>query len=505
MSPERFRELGHRMVDFVASYLERVGEQPVLSRAEPGAVFDALPDSPPEVGGQSGGDADEWDAIFRDLESIILPGLTHWQHPSFFAFFPANTSGPAILAELLSAGLGVQGMLWQTSPACTELETKMLDWMAHACGLPAKFLSTSDNGGGVIQGTASEATLVAMVAARERVRAAGGDPAKMTLYASDQAHSSIAKAAMIAGFAAGPEDFARMRLVESDATLAMDPAKLGEAIARDVAAGLEPGFVCATVGSTSTTAVDPLDKIAEVCAGKAGERTWLHADAAHSGAATVCEEHRWMLRGVEAFDSYCFNPHKWLLTNFDCDLFWTSDRQTLTKALSITPAYLRTAESEAGRVIDYRDWQVPLGRRFRALKLWFVVRHYGLEGLRAHIRHSVALAADFERWVGEHERFELAAERTVNLVCLRCAAEAGESRESADARTAALVERVNRSGEAYVTLTRVPDRAGDGGDGDGESRPVLRVSIGTTSTRAEHVRALERLLEEAEAAGQAAG
>lgn len=482
MTPEQFRAVGHQMVDFVAGYLERAREFPVLSQATPGEVFGALPDLPPE----RAGDAGEWDAIFRDLESIILPGLTHWQHPSFFAFFPANTSGPAILAELLSAGLGVQGMLWQTSPACTEVETKMLDWMADACGLPEKFLSTSATGGGVIQGTASEATLVALVAARERLRSRGKDPAAMTLYASSQAHSSIAKAAMIAGHARSPEDFSRMRLIVTDDALAIDCAQLREAIERDLAAGLEPGFVCATVGTTSTTAVDPLDGIANACR---GHDVWLHADAAHSGAATVCEEHRWMLRGIESFDSYCFNPHKWLLTNFDCDLFWTSDRQTLTRALSIMPAYLRTAEAESGRVIDYRDWQVPLGRRFRSLKLWFVLRHYGLDGLRAHIRHSVALAEMFEQKVRGSEAFEIAAPRTVNLVCLRSRMQAGETVDQADTRTRALAQAINRSGRAYVTLTTVPD-AGHGG----LERPVLRVAIGGTQTRAEHVEALWALV-----------
>jgi aromatic-L-amino-acid decarboxylase len=461
MSPDQFRELGRRMVDWIADYMERVESLLVLSRATPGEVGAALPAAAPERG-------EPWDAIFGDLERIIVPGLTHWQSPNFFAYFPCNASGPGILGELLSAGLNVNGMMWATSPAATELETRMLDWMARAMALPEKFVSTSANGGGCIQGTASESTLIAMIAARARA----GPGADLVAYASAHAHSSIVKAAMILGIARGPEDRERVRLIEVDGSYRTRPEALEGAIRADLEAGRTPFFVCATVGTTSTTSVDPLDEIGGVLAraGLAG-RTWLHVDAAHAGPAMLCEEFRWMFRGVEHADSVCMNPHKWMLTNFDCDLFWTSDREALVSALSITPEYLRNAASESGAVIDYRDWQIPLGRRFRALKLWFVLRHYGLEGLRAHLREHVRLAAMLERWVAADARFELAAPRTLNLVCFRLRGE-GAGAEDANRR---LMEALNASGRMYLTHTVL------------NGRTVLRVAIGASGTQERHV------------------
>jgi len=473
------------MVDLIADYLERVETRRVRASTEPGEIASMLPEAPPEHPGGS----EEWDRIHADIERIVLPGITHWQHPSFFAFFPANATGPAILGELLSAGLGVQGMLWQTSPACTEIETRMLDWMADAIGLHSSFTSRAETGGGVIQGTASESTLVAMVAARSRIRARRGHPEPqppLTLYASTQAHSSVVKAAMIAGLADGPDDRRHVRLIDVDAHHAMDPAALERAIRADREAGREPFFVCATVGTTGSTAVDPLDGIASACA-RAGFEGWIHADAAHAGAALVCPEHRWMIEGVERVDSFCFNPHKWLLVNFDCDLLWTRDAPSLVGALSITPEYLRTEEHETGAAIDYRDWQIPLGRRFRALKLWFVLRHYGLEGLRRHVRYGVRLAERFERRVAGEGRLELAAPRTCNLVCFRCARAEGESDDDAEARTRALLEGINATGNAFLTGAALPDRSG-------RSRLAIRVAIGGVLTRLEHVERLWSLV-----------
>lgn len=489
MSPDEFRRQGHRMVDWVADYMERVESLPVLAEVAPGDVLDQLPDSAPE---QAGG-ADEWDAIFDDLDRMIVPATTHWQSPSFFGYFPCNASGPAILGELASAGLGVQGMLWQTSPACTELEMRMLDWMAQAIGLPESFTFASELGGGSIQGTASEATLVAMVAGRKRVQ----DPSPASLedsfgtisprgrgrvgvYASEQAHSSVIKSAMIAGLARDPDDRSSVRLIKTDADLRMDCAALGRAIRDDVAGGISPAFVCATVGTTGTTAVDPIADIVRVVRETGGERVWIHVDAAHAGSALVCPEFRWMIEGVGGVDSFCFNPHKWLLTNFDCDLMWTRDRSSLIRALSITPEYLMNAPSESGGVVDYRDWQIPLGRRFRALKLWFVLRHYGLEGLREHIRGHVRLARLFEDWVLGDDRFELCAERTVNLVCFRML--------GSDEQNRVLLDRLNASGRLYLTHTTVPGHG-----------LVLRMSIGAGATREEHVRAAwDRIVEEAD-------
>ncbi len=467
LSPDEFRALGHRAVDWIADYLRRVESLPVLSRAKPGEVAARLPLHPPERG--LGPPADRsWKTVFADLDRIILPGLTHWQSPNFYGFFPCNASGPGIIGEILSAGLNVNGMLWAASPAATELETRVMDWLAEMLDLPMAFRS-SGPGGGAIQGTASESTLIALIAARERVLRLTPD-ADLVAYASEQAHSSVVKAAMIAGLARGPEDRSHLRLIETDRDFAMNPDALGAAIRADLAAGRTPVFVCATVGTTSSTAVDPVLRMADAmkAASGASRLPWLHVDAAHSGCACVCPEFRAMLAGVDRADSFCFNPHKWLLTNFDCDCFWTRDRAALISALSITPEYLRNAASEAGAVIDYRDWQIPLGRRFRALKLWLVIRHYGVEGLRAHIREHIRLAALLESLVASDSRFELVAPRTVNLVCFR--------RRGPDAPNRTLLEAVNRDGRAFLTHTVLGGRF------------VLRMAVGGTSTRERHVR-----------------
>ncbi len=511
MSGEEFRRIGHRMIDWIADYWSRVESFPVLSQVKPEEILSNLPANPPEHA-ESGA----WDAIFRDLESVILPGITHWQSPNFFAYFPANSSGPGVLAELLSAGLGVQGMLWATSPACTELETRMLDWMGGMIGLPGTFLSTSPRGGGVIEGTASEATLVAMIAARERAfgamggeepplssrtrtsppRGAGergradGGRAELVVYTSTQAHSSVIKAAMITGIARGPDDRERVRLIDVDDRLGMRADLLEEAMNQDRAAGRVPFFVCATVGTTGTTAIDPVDEIAasmgRAGAGAAGA-PWLHVDAAHAGAVCVCPEFRGMLRGVESADSFAFNPHKWLLTNFDCNCFWTRDRAAIVNALSITPEYLRNAATETGKVIDYRDWQIPLGRRFRALKLWFVIRHYGVEGLRAYIREHVRLAEVFESLVRSDPRFEIVVARTMNLVCFRWKGEGEES----DRINKDLMQRLNLSGDIYLTHTVLPKvaEARSGARHPLAGRLVLRMAIGAAATQERHVRA----------------
>lgn len=485
MTPDGFREVGKRAVDAIADYWQRVGEMPVLSRAQPGEIAAMLPAAAPEKGGES------WDAIFADIERIVMPGLTHWQSPNFFAFFPSNVTGPSLVGEMLSAGLGVQGMLWATSPACTEIEMRVLDWLGRAIGLPESFLfgdrGAGASGGGAIEGTASEATLAAMVAARWRARR-GGARGDFVAYASTQAHSSVVKAAMIAGIADGPED-RRVRLIGTDGAYAMRPDLLEAAVREDAAGGRTPFFVAATVGTTSSTAVDPIDGIAAAI-GRSGSRLWLHVDAAHSGAACVCPEFRWMLRGVEHADSVAFNPHKWLLTNFDCNCFWTRDRESLTNSMSITPEYLRNKASDAAAVVDYRDWHVPLGRRFRALKLWFVLRHYGLEGLRAHAREGVALASEFEAWVREDARFEVATPRTVNLVCFRLRPREGERAAETDARNKALMDRLNESGRVYLTHTVLP------GAGGQPARLVLRMCVGAVRTRREHVERAWKLVQE---------
>ncbi|HEU0131443.1 MAG TPA: pyridoxal-dependent decarboxylase [Mycobacteriales bacterium] len=455
MTPDEFRAHGRAVVDWIADYLEHVGDLPVASTVEPGAIRAALPAHPPEHG-------EPFEAMLRDVSDVVVPGLVHWQSPRFFGFFPCNGSGPAILGDLLSTGLGVQGMLWATSPAATEIETHVLDWLAELLALPERFRSTG-SGGGVIQDSASSATLCALLAARER---AGASYGRLTGYTSTQAHSSVEKAWRIAGL-----DPATLRQVPVDATYAMRPDALRDLLAADVAAGLTPAFVSATVGTTSSNAMDPLGPVG---AAAREHGAWLHVDAAMSGTAALCEEFRWIHDGLDGADSYCVNPHKWMFTSFDCDAFYVADRAALTRALSIVPEYLRNAASESGAVVDYRDWQVPLGRRFRALKLWFVIRHYGAEGLRHHVREHVRLAHELAGWVGREPRLVLSVDAPLNLVCFRHA--------RGDEATQRLLDGINASGRAYVTHTRL------GGD------LTIRVCVGATQTRREHVDDLRALI-----------
>lgn len=476
------------MVDWIADYWSGLADDagreasaspryPVLSRARPGELLERLPAAAPEA-------AEAWDEIASDVERLILPGLTHWQSPNFYAYFPCDASFPAILGEFLAAGMGVNGMLWATSPAATELELRVVDWMAKLIGLPEKFLNgaSGGRGAGCIQGTASESTLIALLAARARagVGEQSGDAA-LTLYTSTQAHSSIIKAAMVAGLAKSPEDRTHLRLIETDASYAMDPEALAREVQRDVGAGRRPFYVCATVGTTSSTAIDPVEAIGAV-AGR--HRMWLHVDAAHAGAAAVCPEFRHLLDRIDLADSLCFNPHKWLLTNFDCDLFWTSDRANLERALSITPEYLRNTAAQQGAPAqpDLRDWQIPLGRRFRALKLWFVLRRFGAEHLRAHIREHVRLAEQFESWVRADERFELLAPRTLNLICFRLK---GPDGPETDSRNRDLLNRLNASGKLYLTHTALERRRPDGSRAGAFT---LRLCIGGSNTKEQHVR-----------------
>jgi aromatic-L-amino-acid decarboxylase len=466
MTPEEFRRYGHAVVDWIADYQSRIESFPVLSQVKPGQVRASLPGNPP-VKGQS------IEAMLKDVDEFILPGVTHWQSPNFFAYFPCNASGPGILGDLLSSGLGVQGMLWSTSPACTELETHVMDWLVGMLGLPDKFLSSS-TGGGVIQDTASSAVLCALLAGRER--ASGyttnkkGGNGRLVAYASTQTHSSLEKAAMIAGI--GTEN---LRLIEVDEKFAMRPDALERQVEIDRARGLTPCFVCATVGTTSSNAMDPVRPIGEVCR---KHNLWLHVDAAMSGTAMVCPEFRYLQDGTELADSYNFNPHKWMGTNFDCSCFWVADRKALIQTLSILPEYLRNQATESGAVVDYRDWHIQLGRRFRSLKLWFVIRHYGVEGLQQNVREHVKLAQQFAEWARNEDDFELAAPVPLNLVCFR--------HKGGDAVNQAIMERLNQSGDLFLTHTKL------------NGKLTLRLSIGQMHTKARHVeKAWERIKEEA--------
>lgn len=466
MTPEEFRHQGHAVVDWIADYYSRVESLPVLSQAKPGQIRNALPPNPPMAG-------EPFEQVLADIDRLILPGITHWQSPNFFAYFPANASGPAILGDLLSSGLGVQGMLWSTSPACTELETHVLDWLAQMLALPEKFLSTN-TGGGVIQDSASSANLCALLAARERATQLQanelGCDGKLVAYASSQTHSSIEKAVKIAGL--GRQN---LRLIEVDGEFRMKPDVLRQAIEADKQKGLIPCFVCATVGTTSSNAIDPVAAIARICR---EHKIWLHVDAAMSGTAALCPEFRHIHDGLESADSYCFDPHKWMFTNFDCDCFYVADRADLINALSVMPEYLRNKATESGAIIDYRDWQIPLGRRFRSLKLWFVIRHYGVEGLQYHIREHVRLAQQFAAWIKNNENFEIAASIPLNLVCFR--------HKGGDEINQKLMDNLNSSGDLFLTHTKL------------DGKFTLRLSIGQTNTQARHVeQAWQRIQKEA--------
>jgi aromatic-L-amino-acid/L-tryptophan decarboxylase len=468
MTPAEFRRYGRMVVDWIADYYENVEHYPVLAQVEPGEIRRMLPPAAPQQG-------EPFEDILSDMAKVILPGVTHWQSPNFFAFFPSNTSGPAILGDLLSSGLGVQGMLWATSPACTELETHVLDWLADLLGLPEKFKSSS-SGGGVIQDSASSAAITALLAARERTTGYqfnenGGD-GRLVAYTSTQAHSSIEKGAKIAGY--GRKN---LHLVEVDDNFGMRADLLAAQIEADLAAGLQPAFVAATIGTTSSNGIDPLRAIGEICR---KYNLWLHVDGAMAGTAALLPEYRHLFDGMELADSFCFNPHKWMFTNFDCDCFFVADRAGLIQTLSILPEYLRNQASDAGAVIDYRDWQLPLGRRFRSLKLWFVLRYYGSEGLQYHIRQHIQLAQAFAGWVAADPQFELVMQPPLNLVCFR--------HRAGDAFNQELLARLNASQALYLTHTILNEKY------------TLRMSIGQTNTKARHVQNAWKLIHETAAA-----
>ena len=465
MTPDEFRTHGKELIDWIADYLEHIEQLPVTSDVQPGDVRAQLPEHPPT-------EREPFADVMADLDRVVVPGLTQWQHPSFFAFFPGNSSYASILGELASAGLGVQGMSWITSPACTEIETLMMDWMVDLLGLPDRFRSTSERGGGVIHGSASEATLTSVLAARWRATGGAinrvGDTTHLVAYATSQAHSSIEKGLRIAGIGTD-----QLRVVPHDEHFAMRPEVLAELVAADVAAGLTPFWVCSSRGTTSSMAFDPTSTIAAVAH---AHGMWLHVDAAMSGIAALAPEHRWVNDGLDLADSYCTNPHKWMGVNFDCDLFYTADRSALLGALSILPEYLRSKAAETGAAIDYRDWQIPLGRRFRALKLWFSIRTGGAAEATDMIRRHVALTQELAGWVADDDRFRVVAPHPLNLLCLELV--------EGDAATDALIERANATRQVLFTRTVL------------DGRSALRVSIGGRGTEHRHVAAAWALLRE---------
>jgi len=454
MDIKEFRKLGYRFVDWVADYLENVGDLPVMAQVKPGEIRSKLPQEPPEKG-------EPMEALFEDFKRIILPGITHWQHPGWFAYFPANNSPPSILAELLTAGIGAQCMIWQTSPAAAELEEVVMEWLRKMLGLPEGMQ-------GCIQDTASTSTLVALLSARERATNfesnEKGFHIPLTVYASEEAHSSIEKDVKIAGYGSN-----NLRYIPTDDSFAMIPSRLEEAIEKDKRNGLIPASVVATIGTTSSTAIDPLEDIGKICE---RHNVWLHVDAAFAGTAAILPEKRYILNGAQYMDSFVFNPHKWMLTNFDCSACFVRDPGALIRTFEIHPEYLKTGVD--AKVKNFRDWGIQLGRRFRALKLWFVIRSYGVEGLREFVRKQIDMAQTFRQWVEEHEQFELMAPVPFSLVCFRY--NDGRGEEELSQLNETLLNEVNGTGQVFLTHTTL------------RGKYTLRMAIGSRTTDEHHVR-----------------
>jgi aromatic-L-amino-acid decarboxylase len=464
MTPEAFRAVGHRLIDWIADYRARVAERPVQAPTAPGEIKARMPASPPEQ-------PEDFEAVFRDLEQIVMPGLTHWQHPHFFGYFPSNASLASVLGDYLSTGLGVLGLSWQASPALTEMEEVAVDWVRQMVGLSSAW-------SGLIQDTASSSTLVALVCARERASSyslgRGGLQAEerpLVVYASDQSHSSVEKAALLAGFGRG-----NVRLVGHDEAYALHPEALEAAIRQDLADGKKPCAVVATTGTTTSTALDPLEAIGPVAR---EHGLWLHVDAAMAGSAMILPECRWMWKGIERADSLVLNPHKWLGVAFDCSLYYVKDPEHLVRVMSTNPSYLQSLAD--GRVKNLRDWGIPLGRRFRALKLWCLLRAEGVTALQTRLRRDL----DNARWLAEQVRsspsWRVLAPVPLQTVCLRHEP-SGLEGEALDQHTLDWAARVNRSGRAYLTPALL------------DGRWIVRVSIGSESTQRRHVEALWSLI-----------
>lgn len=454
MDKEMFRQLGHEFIDWVVDYLSEVEKYPVCSLVKPNQIKHKLPASPPVQG-------EKMKDIFEDFKEIILPGITHWQHPCWFAYFPANNSPPSILAEILTAGIGAQCMIWQTSPSATELEEVVIEWLRQMIGLPEGFE-------GCIQDTASTATLCAILCARERATEfesnIKGLKKPLVVYASQEAHSSIEKGVKIAGL--GKE---ALRLIPTDDNYAMLPHDLERAIEEDKSKGKIPACVVATIGTTSSTAVDPIKDIGEICS---RHGIWLHVDAAYAGTALILPEMKHILEGAEHIDSFVFNPHKWMFTNFDCSSYFVKDSKALTRTFEIHPEYLKTGVD--AKVKNFRDWGIQLGRRFRALKLWFVIRTYGVKGLQKMIREHLRLAQVFKGYVEESPYFELMAPVNFSVVCFRF--NDGRPDEELNIINESLLNEINDTGEVFLTHTSL------------RGRYTIRMAIGQRTTQESHVR-----------------
>ena len=464
MKTEEFRKHGHEFVDWMADYFDNVENLPVKPDIEPGEIFNKLPDDAPEKG-------ESMDSIFSDFKNIILPGMTHWQSPSFHAYFPGNNSKPSVLAEMLMATMGAQCMLWATSPAASELEDQVMEWLRKMVNLPENWVGSIQNG-------ASDATLNALLTARERftnyeINEKGFDQHKFRVYSSDQAHSSIDKAVAISGI--GKQNLIK---VDVDENFALKPESLRQAIESDIANGHQPLLIVVAIGTTGTTAIDPLDKIIDIAK---ENNIWVHVDAALAGTALILDSMRWIAPSLDAADSLVFNPHKWMFTNFDASAYFIKDKKALVNTFSITPEYLKTKEDD--KVNNYRDWGVPLGRRFRSLKIWFVIRSYGISGLQEKISNHLALAQWFKEKVEVSPGHELVAPVPLNTVCFRCLVE-GKSLEEENKFNEELMHRLNKSGEVFLTHVIV------------NGKFTIRIVIGQTEVEKRHVEKAWRLIEE---------
>ncbi len=456
MDTDEFRKYGHEIVEWISRYFENIEQFPVKSRSVPGSVKDALPEIPP-----SG--SESFDLFLKDFDEIIMPGITHWQSPNFFAYFPANSSPPSVLAEMLTAALGAQCMIWETSPAAAELEERMMEWLRMMTGLPSYFE-------GVIQDSASSATLAAIITAREKVTEFASNneglsgTGRMRIYCSTQAHSSVEKGAGVAGI--GRKNLVKVP-VKDDNTI--DPEALRKAVEQDISAGYIPCCVVATLGTTGTTAIDPLRPVGEICHEK---NIWLHVDAAIGGTALLLPEMRWMADGMEYVDSLVFNPHKWMFTKFDCSAYFVRDAASLIRTFEILPEYLKTRTR--GMVNDYRDWGIPLGRRFRALKLWAVIRSYGVEKLQTMIREHIRLAKMLAGLIEAENNFKVMAPVHLNTVCF-CFQPEGLTVEQANKLNEKINHTLNDAGRIYLTHTTV------------NGRYVLRMVTAQTGVTEHHV------------------
>lgn len=465
MTPDEFRRNAHQLVDWMAGYMENVETYPVKSQLKPGDILRQLPEKAPAF-------PDTFENFMKDLDEIIMPGISHWQSPNFFAYFPANSSPPSVLAEMIIATLGAQCMIWETSPAAAELEEQMMVWLRDLIGFPSSFE-------GVIQDSASTSTLAAILTAREKItgftinEAGAANAGTLRVYCSEQTHSSVEKAVKISGIG-------RLNLVKIPVSsdFSMDPQKLDEAISRDLERGFRPCCVIATICTTGTASVDPVRAIGEICR---KYDVWLHVDAAMGGTALILPEFQWMADGKELVDSIVFNPHKWMFTNFDCSAFFTRHPETLIRTFEILPEYLKTRTR--GQVNDYRDWGIPLGRRFRALKLWSVIRMYGVEGLQEKIRYHIKLAAWLEERIRKESDFELLAPVIINVVCFRYKPE-GKPEKELNNLNEILNHRLNDSGKIYLSHTSI------------NGIYTLRMVTGQTNVEMAHVEEAWKLIKE---------